>query len=568
MDDAAKTKKSSSGVTRIEKFLSRPKFRSLKDSLTLLFFFLVIVGPTIYIFSTALNFRELNAWVFNDPFIGATRWEVIKPALTLSFGIAAIVTLIDVVIGLPMALILSRYQFRWKKIVDTIIDLPLAVPTSALGFSIFLFWGTKGGISFLFGLEKGLLSRGPLLIILGHVAFTYPYIVRSLKAVIIGVDQTYEHAARTLGASPLTVFRTITYPLMKAGLISGVILAFTRSLGETGATLILSGVYSTAPVLIVSWRQMLQIYPTAFLSIILIITAVTLMAFARFFGRRFGLPIDRVWPNVERFLSKPKFRISRNLLTVFSFLIFVLIPSLFIFNYMAIRWSGSPYTGQVESGVYYQVFLAPDRKWTSLLSALTTSLEVASIATAINIIAGLPMAFILVRRKWGRLKELLEMLIDIPLSVPTAALGFSFFYFWGARGLNVLYPGFWLIVLVHIAFTYPYIVRTLCAVIEGMDRGVEEAASTLGASPLTVFRTVTLPLISPGILAAAIMAFMRSLGETGATIVVMGLSRTIPVLIVDWVESLALPAASFACALLVVISFCLLLILRYILGWE
>jgi thiamine transport system permease protein len=71
-----------------------------------------------------------------------------------------------------------------------------------------------------------------------------------------------------------------------------------------------------------------------------------------------------------------------------------------------------------------------------------------------------------------------------------------------------------------------------------------------------------------GILAAAIMAFTRSLGETGATIVVMGLTRTVPVLIVQWVESLALPAAAFACGLLISISLVLLLVLRYILKWE
>lgn len=267
-------------------------------------------------------------------------------------------------------------------------------------------------------------------------------------------------------------------------------------------------------------------------------------------------------------MSKPPLRISRNVFTGLAFTFIVLIPSVFIFNYMAARWGASPYTGHVESGVFYQVFLAPDRKWATLLSALVTSLEVAAIATAINILTGLPMALIMVRRRWGRMKGLLDMLIDIPLSVPTAAIGFSFFYFWGTRGLNVLYPGFWLIVTVHIAFTYPYIVRTLSAVIEGLDPGIEEASATLGAPSLTVFRTVTLPLIGPGILAAAIMAFMRSLGETGATVVVMGLSRTVPVLIVDWVESLALPAASFACVLLIILSFCLLLMLRYILGWE
>ena len=568
MNEEDQTGKEESRIVGIERFLSAEKFRVLSDFLALSFFFIVVAGPTIYVFFTILDWSTVHTWVFADPFTGDTRWRVMRQALSLSFQIAAITTLVDVIIGLPMALVLARYQFRFKKFVDTLVDLPMAIPTSALGFSLFLFWGTKGGIAGLLGMERGLLSRGPLMVILAHVAFTYPYIVRSLKAVIISIDETYEDAARTLGASPVTVFRSITYPLMIGGLLSGATLSFTRSLGETGATVILSGVYSTAPVVIVSWRRMLQIPPTAFLSAILVVIAVILTTIVRIAMRMQGGTLGKVWPEIEKGLSKPRMRTARDIFVVSTFALIVLIPSIFIANYMLVRFSGSPYTGRFESGVFYQVFVAPDRKWEALLDALITSLRVAVLATTVNIIAGLPMAFIMVRRRWGRIKSVLDLMIDVPLAVPTAALGFSFFLFWGAQGLDVLHPGFWMVVIVHVAFTYPYVVRTLMAVLERLDPGIEEAASTLGAAPLTVFRTVTLPLIGPGILAAAIMAFTRSLGETGATIVVMGLARTVPVLIVDWVESLALPAASFACVILMGISYCLLLTLRYVLGWE
>ncbi len=557
-----------SRLVRIERFLSARRFRVLSDFLALSFFLIVVIGPTIYVFFTVLDWNTIHTWVFADPFTGNTRWLMMLRALTVSFEIAGVATIVDIIIGLPMALILARYQFRYKKFVDTLVDLPMAVPTSALGFSLFLFWGTKEGLAGLLGMDRGLLSRGPLMVILAHVAFTYPYIVRSLKAIIIGIDETYEDAARTLGAPPITVFRSITFPLMTGGLLSGATLAFTRSLGETGATIILSGVYSTAPVLIVSWRQMLQIPPTAFLSVILVAIAIILTTIVRIVMRIQGGTLGRVWPSVERRLSRPSMRVARDTFVVVSFALIVLVPSVFIIDYMAGRLTGSPYTGRAESGVIYQVFLAPDQKWDALLDALVTSLRISVLATAINMAAGLPMAFAMIRRRWGMVKGILDFMIDVPLSVPTAALGFSFFLFWGSEGLNLIHPGFWLVAVVHIAFTYPYVVRTLMAVIEGLDPGVEEAAATLGAPPLTVFRTVTLPLLGPGMLAAAIMAFTRSLGETGATIVVMGLSRTIPVLIVDWVESLALPAASFACVILIVISYCLLLALRYLLGWE
>lgn len=552
-------------LRRIEKLLSKPICRKLGDLAALLFFMLIVLLPTVYVLSYVfLDWGEVFNRVFADPIAGDIRWEIMQEAILLSFEIAALVTIIDVIIGLPMAVILARYEFKGKKLVDTLIDLPIAVPSSALGFSVFLFWATGSGISSIFGGKTGILSRGPLLILLAHVAFTYPYIVRSLTGVIESVDKTYEHAGRTLGATTFTVFRTITSPLAKPGLIAGIILAFTRSLGETGATLIVAGLWKTAPLIVVSLHDMLFVSSAAFLSMLLVGVACFLLFTIRFVSKRFGIPIKKVWPGPERFLSGVAQRRMRDVLTFVAFAVIVLIPSCFTFSYVATWWSGSPYTGQFESGVVYQVFVAPDYKWKALWGSMLTSIEIALIATAVNLLLGIPMAIIVVRRPWGKIKELLNALIDVPLAIPTSALGFSTYLFWGPTGIGLLQPGFWLVALVHIAFTYPYVVRTLIAMLEGINPTLEEAARTLGAPPFTVSRTVLLPLMKPAILAAAILAFTRSLGETGATLMVMGTARTVPILIVDWVEEMRLPAAAFACVLLISISYVLLLALRYI----
>ncbi|MHA1371737.1 MAG: ABC transporter permease subunit, partial [Promethearchaeota archaeon] len=91
---------------------------------------------------------------------------------------------------------------------------------------------------------------------------------------------------------------------------------------------------------------------------------------------------------------------------------------------------------------------------------------------------------------------------------------------------------------------------------------LEDAARTLGASALTTFRTITFPKMKRGVIAGAIMSFTRSMGETGATIVVSGLIRTVPIIIVDWVETNNLPVAGYASVVLITFSFILLLLLR------
>jgi ABC-type spermidine/putrescine transport system permease subunit II len=134
--------------------------------------------------------------------------------------------------------------------------------------------------------------------------------------------------------------------------------------------------------------------------------------------------------------------------------------------------------------------------------------------------------------------------------------------FWGPAGLGLFQSGFFMILFVHIAFTFPYMVRPIIGVLETSNKGVEEAARTLGASNMTVFRKITLPNIKQGIIAGCIMTFTRSLGETGATIVVMGGIRTVPVLIVDFVEANAYASGIFASVIVIIFSAFLIFALR------
>ncbi|MGB5911322.1 MAG: ABC transporter permease subunit, partial [Promethearchaeia archaeon] len=524
---------------KIERFFSKPIYRKSLDSITIAFFVLVIIGPIINIFSTIfLNIPSISEDVFNDGLIGNLQWLNILNSLGVSFSIAAIAVAIDLVIAFPISIILTRYNFRGKKILDALVDLPMAVPTSALGFSVLLYWG-------IFGVEPGYA-----LIIFGHVVFTFPYIVRNMKIVLEKADVLYEDAARTLGAPGITVFRTITLPMMKEGIIAGAILAFTRSLGETGATIIMSGLVETAPILIVGFRRQLELPSASFLAGILISFSLILLFSIKFFTRKVGFPIKRIFPKIERFFSHKYFRYFRDVLMIIILISIFLIPSFFILSQI------------FEGDLIGELFLGQDYKWVYLYASFLSSIEIGALAVVINLIFGLPFAFIITKRKWGKVITFLDTILDIPIAIPSAALGFAIFIFWGPAGLGLFQPGFFMILFVHVSFSFPYMVRPIIGVLESANIGVEEAARTLGASNLTVFRKITLPNIKQGIIAGCIMVFTRSLGETGATIVVMGSIRTIPVLIVDWVEANAFPSAIFASTLVIIFSAILIFALR------
>ncbi|MFW9945255.1 MAG: ABC transporter permease [Candidatus Odinarchaeota archaeon] len=524
---------------KIERYFSKPIYRKSLDSITIAFFVLVIIGPIINIFSTIfLNIPSISEDVFNDDLIGNLQWLNILNSLGVSFSIAAIAVAVDLVIAFPISIILTRYNFRGKKILDALVDLPMAVPTSALGFSVLLYWG-------IFGVEPGYA-----LIIFGHIVFTFPYIVRNMKIVLEKADVLYEDAARTLGAPGITVFRTITLPMMKEGVIAGAILAFTRSLGETGATIIMAGLVETAPILIVGFRRQLELPSASFLAGILISISLILLFSIKFFTRKVGFPVKRVWPTIERFFSHKYFRYFRDVLMIIILISIFLIPSFFILSQI------------FEGDLIGELFLGQDYKWVYLYASFLSSIEIGALAVIINLIFGLPFAFIITKRKWGKAITFLDTILDIPIAIPSAALGFAIFMFWGPAGLSLFQPGFFMILFVHVSFSFPYMVRPIIGVLESANVGVEEAARTLGASNLTVFRKITLPNIKQGIIAGGIMVFTRSLGETGATIVVMGSIRTIPVLIVDWVEANAFPSAIFASTLVIIFSALLIFALR------
>jgi len=164
-----------------------------------------------------------------------------------------------------------------------------------------------------------------------------------------------------------------------------------------------------------------------------------------------------------------------------------------------------------------------DAEWTAIL----LSLRVATVAMICSLPFALVVAMLLARgRFWG--KTLLNGLVHLPLILPPVVTGFLLLLLFGRRGpLGAFFADYFGLVfsfrwtgaaLACAVMAFPLMVRSIRLSIEAVDRKLEDAATTLGASPLWVFATVTLPLIIPGIIAGMIIAFAKAMGEFGATI--------------------------------------------------
>jgi len=224
----------------LERKVSYSSATFARDGITLLIFLAVVLIPSL--FAALPAFEALPTDILSKALSRVYPWGNYWKSFVLSYSLGAAVTILNILIGLPMAIIVARKRLgKASSALNVLVDIPIIVPSVALGVSLRFFW--KETLAFIPDI---------LLLVFAHLAITYPYFVRSMSAAVERISLELEEASRTLGARPFCVFRTIIFPLTKYSMFSGAIMVFTRSVSETGATMAVSQL-KTAPVVLVDW---------------------------------------------------------------------------------------------------------------------------------------------------------------------------------------------------------------------------------------------------------------------------------------------------------------------------
>jgi len=162
-------------------------------------------------------------------------------SLKLTISTALIMVAINVVTGTATAWVLVRYSFPGKNLMNALIDLPFAMPTIVTGIMLVAVYGPRsmiGGFFQRFGYEIMFNKPG---IILALLFVTFPFVVRAVQPVLIEMDKDMEEAARTLGASSVTIFLRVVIPSLLPSILTGAALSFSRALGEFGSIIMVAG---------------------------------------------------------------------------------------------------------------------------------------------------------------------------------------------------------------------------------------------------------------------------------------------------------------------------------------
>jgi len=421
---------------------------------------------------------------------------------------ALVSTALTLLIALPGAYVFARFDFRGKQLLRAVVTVPFVLPTVVVGTAFLALVGRGGLLDELWGIR---LDTTVWAILLAHVFFNYAVVVRTVGGLWAQLDPRQEDAARMLGASRFTAWRTVTLPALAPAVAAAALMVFLFTFTSFGVVQILGGpTFSTLEVEI--YRQTSEIFD---LSTAAVLTIVQFVAVGAILGvhawtvrrRESALRLVDASTTARRPRGAGQWALLAGVLGTIAVL---LVLPLTVLVERSLDAPGFGYYKALtsdDSGIF---LVAP-------IAAIGNSLQYALAATAIALLIGGLAAAALTRRDAGRLVRGFDALLMLPLGVSAVTVGFGFLIALDQPPLDL--RSSWILVpLAQALVGVPFVVRTMLPVLRAVDARLREAAAVLGASPWRVWREVDLPLVRRALLVAAGFAFAVSLGEFGATV--------------------------------------------------
>ncbi|HYE16819.1 MAG TPA: iron ABC transporter permease [Tepidisphaeraceae bacterium] len=508
----------------------RPRNAYLILSLTLATFALLFLFPLAtvlrggFVDPTSGGFTtRYVAEVFRNPIYA----QGLLNSVMIAVGTTTLVTLIAV----PLAVLNTRYDFPFKKLISALVLVPMILPpfVGAIGFQQLL--GQYGVINTALNLGPvDWLGNGRYFGVITLQALgLYPILYLNVSAALANIDPAMEHAAANLGASALTRFRRITLPLIMPGLFAGGTIVFIWSFTELGTPLIMN-YYRCTPVQIFDTMKEIGSSPFPYaLVFVMLVVSLGLYALTKLtFGRQSYAAATKATVSA----GPRKLASARGLL--------VLAPFVLVTFVALLPHLGVVLTSVARPGSWYQSVLPQQYTTANYAEALGHSMTVSSIKNSLlystlavffNIVLGVAIALVVVRSTI-RVRHALDTIAMLPLAVPGIVIAFGYLAISSALTqtaavkdspfLKSLFdvqtnPTLFL-VIAYAVRRLPYMVRSAVAGLQQTSATLEEASANLGARWPTTLRRITVPLILANLIAGAMLAFAFSMLEVSDSI--------------------------------------------------
>ena len=492
-----------------------------------------------------------------------------REALTTTLIVALGSVIASVAIGLPLAFLLSRFEFRGRRVLAAIATLPAALPP-LVGVVAFLFlYGESGvitrGVQAVLGLSSAPWTlTGVWAIIFVHAYTMYVYVFLFVSAGLERYDDTLDDAATGLGAGMAFRLRRVTLPLLMPSIAGAMLLVFMSALGSFSAPYVFGGGIRVLSTQIVASRMNAD-YGIAYVeTTVLALSAVAALLLFRWLQRKRNYTLTGKGRLTRSAISKGPLRMLASVAAVVLVIVLILPHIMVILVSFA---KDGAWTTQVLPPAYTTenfVRLATDSQlWRPIRNSVTMSL----IATAANVVVCFIAAYLIVLRRF-RGRALLQLLVALPWAIPATAIAIGLASTFDRNDLltaRVLLIGtFWILPLAYFVRGIPLVAMAVEGSLRQMDPSLEDAAHGLGASGWLTLKRVVLPAARPGLVAGAMLAAVTFVGEFVASIVLYThANRPIAVEILAQLRNLAFGTAAAYSVILILLVLAITLAARW-----
>ena len=533
------------------------------NGVLLLSFAVIFIGvlyPMFFIFRASFISPETGGWSL-ESYRAIFQYPFYLRCLKNSLFVSVLATALCMLIGVPFAFFLSRYEIPGKNVIKTLATLPLILPTF-IGAEAWLLLAGRNGLFFnLFqkaGIEIPSIYGWKGIVLVFTLQF-FPYIFLMVSAAINSIDRSLEEAATNLGAGRLRVFFTVTVPTVTPAVLSGALIVFYLCIENFGVPILIGEDFRVLSVQ--AYNEFISEMGgnpamAGALSTVLLVITMGLTILQKYWVERKSYAMSAVRrPEIVRAGRLPTF-------LMWFFCAGIVFVALFPFAVVMIS-SVTKTSGPV---MYYGQFSLDNfiRAFTIAPRPIVNSFFLATVSTLVGIVFGLLVSYLLVRRR-GKLSYLLDVLVMLPLAIAGTVQGIAL-----AAAYNtgfIVLTGTWMILaLAYFIRKVPFSIKTTSSLLEQIDKSVEEASINLGVPPFRSFLKVVVPTMLPGIVAGAIIMWVTTLAELSSTIVLYyGPWATMTVEIFQRMGSGEFgPASAYATILIVSVLVPLFFLQRYL----
>ena len=439
-----------------------------------------VVLPTFNIFVSSLRFESLNL----------LRTETIRNVVWFTTWQSLVSTAFALVIALPLAFVTANFRFKAQRLTTSLVSVPFILPSIVVG------------VAFLQILPNS-FHRTAFALILAHTYFNFGFTSRLITARWLQIHPHLDDAARTLGASPLKLFTTVTLPLLGKAITNAALIVFTLCFTSYGVVRILGGPSRSTLETEIYFRaiQLGDVSGAMLLSALQILIIISLFVVTTRASRNRFEQSTR--PTISRQKSlqtrKQKF-IATTIISIAT--VFAIVPLL------AIAFKSINTNSKFTTTAWRTIFTSPEISH-SLIKTLTYAVIAMTLATLLGLLSACSVAY-------NNNFRLISGLTTLPIVISAVSIGLGIIITFDTkpfdwRGTQFMLP------LAHALVALPLAMRVILPVLQAIPDSLRQASSVLGASPQQTWLNIDLKIIRRAVISAAAISAAVSIGEFGAS---------------------------------------------------